>query len=83
MSLVLQIFLKRLFYALVILQNTIRVDIYNIFLVYLVAVAFFALTCIFVNFLFNLSFDKKADIVVQISNLRDRLLLLIKIVFYI
>lgn len=78
-----QILLERLFYALVILQNSIRVDICKIFFVCLVAVAFSTLAYIFVDSLFNLSFDKEADIVVQISHLRNRSSLLIKIVFYI
>lgn len=79
----LQILFEHLFYTFVILRNAIRVDICDIFLVYFVAIVFFTLTYIFVIFLLNLSFDKKTNITVQILYFRDRLLLLIKIVFYI
>jgi len=61
---VLQILLERLLYALVILRDSIRVNMCKIFLVCLVTVAFFTLTYMFVNSLFDLSFDKEADVVV-------------------
>jgi len=65
------VFLERLLHALVILRDPIRVDMCEVFLVCLVAVAFFALACMFVDSLFDLNFGKEADVVVQVSHLRD------------
>jgi len=66
-----QVFLERLLHAFVILRGPIRVDMCEVFLVCLVAVAFTALACMFVDPLFGLSFGKEAGVVVQVSHLRD------------
>ena len=66
--------------TLVILRDSIRGDMYEISLVCLIAVAFFTLTCLLVNSLFDLNFGKEANKVIKISHLRDRSLPLIKIV---
>ena len=47
----------------------------------LIAVAFSTLTYLLIGPLFNLSFDKEADEVIKILYLRDRSLLLVKIIF--
>ena len=49
----------------------------------LVAVAFSALACMFVDSLFGLSFGKEAGVAVQVSHLRDRSPPLVKVVFHI
>lgn len=78
-----QVLLERLLYALVILRDPIRVDMCEIFLVCLVAVAFSTLACMFVDPLFDLSFCKEAGVAVQLSHLRDQSLPLVKVVFHI
>jgi hypothetical protein len=59
-----QVLLERLLHAFVILRGSIRVDVCEVFLVCLVAVAFSTLACMFVDSLFGLSFCKEADVVV-------------------
>ena len=66
-----QVLLERLLHTLVILRGPIRVDIYEVFLVYLVAIAFSTLTRLFVNPLFGSSFGKEAGVTVEISYLRN------------
>ena len=57
-----------------------RVDIYEISLVCLIAVVFSTSACLLVGPLFGLSFGKEAGEVIKIPYLRDRSLPLVKVV---
>lgn len=58
-----------------------RVDMYEISLVCLIAVVFSTSACLLMGPLFSLSFGKEAGEVIKISYLRDRSLPLVKVVF--
>ncbi len=73
LTIVARIPLERLLQTLVILRGPIRVDMCEIFLVCLVAVAFPTLARLLVDPLFGLSFGKEAYVAVQVSHLRDQL----------
>ncbi len=78
-----QILLERLLHTLVTLRGPIRVDMYRMFLVCLIAVAFSTLACLLMDPLLSLSFGKEAGVPVQVSHLRDRSPPLVKVVFHI
>ena len=67
--------------TLIILRDPIRVDIYKVFIMYLITITFSTLTCLLINSLFSLSFDKEAGKIIETLYLRDRSLPLVKIVF--
>lgn len=66
-----QVLLERLLHTLVVLQGPIRVDMCEISLVCLVAIAFSTLTRLFVDPLFGSSLGKEAGVTVEISHLRN------------
>ena len=57
-----------------------RVDMYEVSIVWLIAVAFSTLACLLVGPLFGLSFGKEAGEVIETPYLRDRSLPLVKVV---
>ena len=65
-----QVLLNRLLHTRVIIRGPIRVDMCEVFLVCLVAIAFSTLTRLFVNPLFGSSFGKEA-VTVELSHLRN------------
>lgn len=74
-----QVLLNRLFYTLVILRGPVSVDMCEVFLVCLVAVAFPTLARLLADPLFGLSFGKEACVAVQVF--RDRSPPPVKVVF--
>lgn len=67
--------------TLIILRDQIQVEMCEVFLVCLIAVASSTLAYLLVGPLFGLSFSKEADEVVEIPHLHDRSLLLVKVIF--
>ena len=57
--------------TLIILENSIRVDIYKVFIIYLIIVAFSTLAYLLIDSLFSLSFGKEAGEVIETLYLRD------------